>query len=187
MVGKQDFEDTLPSWKRSGRPEPPGVLDSVLQVIENAQVWPGNASPACGRSPPEPPWSRVEGNSQVNLPQMPPLPGGIRMGVDYINHPFASGLLPGRQPPAGFPVAFATFSHIKCSYSCFAKVTCTHKSVNISYTLVIMKDQLTNLCGNALLQNDITKIFLSNKTWLQAAAHTEVLAHAVVSRCDCRG
>ena len=30
----------------------------------------------------DPPWSRVEGNSYVNLPQMPPLRGGICMGVD---------------------------------------------------------------------------------------------------------
>jgi len=29
-----------------------------------------------------PPWSRVEGKSEVNLPQMPPLRGGICMGVD---------------------------------------------------------------------------------------------------------
>ena len=43
-----------------------------------------------------PPWSRVEGKSQVNLPHMPPLRGGICMGVDSINHPFAPGLPPGR-------------------------------------------------------------------------------------------
>ena len=36
---------------------------------------------ATSRSP-DPPWSRVEGKSQVNLPQMPPLRGGICMGVD---------------------------------------------------------------------------------------------------------
>ena len=32
--------------------------------------------------PPAPPWSRVEGKSQVHLQQMPPLRGGICMGVD---------------------------------------------------------------------------------------------------------
>ena len=43
-----------------------------------------------------PPWSRVEGKSQVNLLQMPPLRGGIGMGVDERNHLFAPGLPPGR-------------------------------------------------------------------------------------------
>ena len=45
---------------------------------------------------PELPWSRVEGKSQVNLPQMPPLRGGICMGVDYKNHLFVPGLPPRR-------------------------------------------------------------------------------------------
>ena len=31
---------------------------------------------------PSPPWSRDEGKSEVNHPQMPPLRGGICMGVD---------------------------------------------------------------------------------------------------------
>jgi hypothetical protein len=44
----------------------------------------------------QPPWSRVEGKSQVNLPQMPPLRGGSCMGVDQSNHPFAPRLPPGR-------------------------------------------------------------------------------------------
>ena len=35
------------------------------------------------------------GKSEVNLPQMPPNSGGIRMGVDSINHRFAPGLPPG--------------------------------------------------------------------------------------------
>ena len=42
------------------------------------------------------PWSRVQSKSYVNLPQTPPLRGGIRMGVDQRNHPFAPGLPPGR-------------------------------------------------------------------------------------------
>ena len=42
------------------------------------------------------PWSRVEGKFQVNLPQLPPLRGGICMGVDLKKHPFAPGLPPGR-------------------------------------------------------------------------------------------
>ena len=29
----------------------------------------------------DPPWSRVEGKSRVNLPQMPPLRGGVCMGA----------------------------------------------------------------------------------------------------------
>ena len=45
---------------------------------------------------PQPPWSQVEGKSQVNLPQMPPLQGGICMGVDQRNHLFFPGLPPGR-------------------------------------------------------------------------------------------
>ena len=44
-----------------------------------------------------PPWSRVEGKSQVNFPQMPPLRGGICMKVDLQKHPFAHGLPPGRR------------------------------------------------------------------------------------------
>ena len=46
-----------------------------------------------------PPWSRAEGKSEVNLPQMPHLQGGMCMGVDYRNHPFAPGLPPGRYCP----------------------------------------------------------------------------------------
>jgi len=42
----------------------------------------------------EPPCSRVEGKSQVNLPQMPPIRSGICMGVDQRNHLFALGLPP---------------------------------------------------------------------------------------------
>ena len=43
-----------------------------------------------------PPWSRLEGKSEVNLPQMPPRRGGIRTGVDERNYPFAPGLPSGR-------------------------------------------------------------------------------------------
>ena len=43
-----------------------------------------------------PPSSRVEGTSQVNLPQMQPLRDGICMRDDHGNHPFAPGLPPGR-------------------------------------------------------------------------------------------
>ena len=48
-----------------------------------------------------PPWSRVEGKSQVNFPQMPPLRGGICMGVDSRKHPFTP--VPPRvtPPPRG--------------------------------------------------------------------------------------
>ena len=42
-----------------------------------------------------PPWSRVEGKSYTNLPQMPPDSGGICMGVDLGNHRFAPELLLG--------------------------------------------------------------------------------------------
>jgi len=42
-----------------------------------------------------PPWSRVEGKSQVILPQMPPLRGGICVGVDQRDHPFALELPQG--------------------------------------------------------------------------------------------
>ena len=45
---------------------------------------------------PHPPWSRIEGNSQNDLPQMPSLRGGFFMGVDLRNHAFALGLPPGR-------------------------------------------------------------------------------------------
>ena len=44
---------------------------------------------------PYPPWSRVEGNSQHNLPPMPSLRGGIFMGLDQRNLPFALGCLQG--------------------------------------------------------------------------------------------
>ena len=40
------------------------------------------------------PWMQPRGKSQVNLPQMPPDPGGICMGVDSRNHRFAPGLPP---------------------------------------------------------------------------------------------
>ena len=44
-----------------------------------------------------PPWSRVEGKSQVNLPQMPPPRDGMCVWSDLKkNHPFAPGLPPGR-------------------------------------------------------------------------------------------
>ena len=39
-----------------------------------------------------PPWSRVQGKSKANLPQMPPLQGGICMEFDKRNHQFAPGL-----------------------------------------------------------------------------------------------
>ena len=45
----------------------------------------------------QPPWSRVEGKSEVNLPQMPLLRCGICMGVDSRKHPCAPGLPPGRR------------------------------------------------------------------------------------------
>jgi len=48
-----------------------------------------------------PPWSRVEGKSEVNLPQMLPPRGGICTGVDQRKLPFAPGLPPGHGPPVG--------------------------------------------------------------------------------------
>ena len=41
-------------------------------------------------------------NLRSHLRQMPPIRGGIRMGVDSRNHPFAPGL------PSGRPTVFAT-------------------------------------------------------------------------------
>ena len=55
-----------------------------------------DAAPPFQDGQPKPPWSRVESKSRVNLPQMPPLRGGICMGVDKRNHPFAPGSPPGR-------------------------------------------------------------------------------------------
>ena len=42
-----------------------------------------------------PPWMQPRGKFQVNLPQMPPLGGRIRIEVDSRNHLFAPGLSPG--------------------------------------------------------------------------------------------
>jgi len=54
-------------------------------------------------SPSKPPWSRVEGKSEVNLPRIPPLRGTICMGVDSRNHRFAPGLPPGWHGPRYHP------------------------------------------------------------------------------------
>jgi hypothetical protein len=58
-------------------------------------------------------WSRVEGKSQVNLPQMPLRRSGILMGVDLRNHTFAPGLpQEGRRMRERGPTSRAAFSRM---------------------------------------------------------------------------
>ena len=63
-------------------------------------VWAGPGSGLrpgrCLLGEEHPPWSRVQGKSQVSLPQMPPHPGSISMEVDWRYHQFAPGLPSGR-------------------------------------------------------------------------------------------
>ena len=54
---------------------------------------------------------QIWGKSQVNLPQMPPDSGGIWVGVDQRNHPFAPDLPPGWLAEHGFVVAVPEIYH----------------------------------------------------------------------------
>ena len=53
-----------------------------VEVLECGGTWSSVWSVGLKVESLEPPWSRVEGKSQVNLPQMPPFRGGICMEVD---------------------------------------------------------------------------------------------------------
>ena len=45
-------------------------------------------------------------------------------------------------------------SHTKCSFKSFCGSQLLQKSVNLSLTITYMKNKLTDLCGNYLLQDD---------------------------------
>ena len=64
--------------------------------------------------------------------------------------------IPVRSPArASVPLSIATtFISQKVSIKSFCESQSPHKSVNLFFTLVIIKNKLTNLCGNWLLQND---------------------------------
>jgi hypothetical protein len=99
------------------------LIDSGKEALQVLQLL----------DPSTPPWSRVGGKSEVNLPQMPPLRGGICMGVDYRNHPFAPGLPPGRFPAAlegSTPYStvvrrYFTSKKIRTSSTCPATLECS--------------------------------------------------------------
>ena len=68
----------------------------ALGIVCESHLQPTRCAP--------PPWSRVEGKSQVNLPHMSPLRDGISVGADSRNHPFAPGLpLASRHQPSTSP------------------------------------------------------------------------------------
>ena len=52
----------------------------------------------------------------------------------------------------------------------FCKSKFSHKSVNVLFIFVIVKDKLTNLCGNRLLQNDFIDTFCEMKSRCPPAA-----------------
>ena len=55
-------------------------------------------------------------------------------------------------------------SHIKCFEQPFCKSQFPRKSVNLFFMLVMMKDKLTDLCGNRLLQSDYVNTFCEIST-----------------------
>jgi len=79
-------------------------VEDCLEICPQLDSWVASQrvedDVACEPRPPGqrtllPPWSRVEGKSQVNVPKM--RRGGICMGVDSRNHSFAPGASPGRR------------------------------------------------------------------------------------------
>jgi hypothetical protein len=64
----------------------------------------------------------------------------------------------------------------------FRKSRFPHKSVNLSCVTTNIKDKLTDLCGNLLLQDDITNSFCETNADLRSAPRRSSLARATNDR-----
>ena len=66
----------------------------------------------------------------------------------------------------------------------FCKSLFQQKCVNLVFILVIIKDKLTDLCGNGLLQNDVINTFCEISSYAQDEREEKGLLRSSEGTCD---
>ena len=74
-------------------------------------------------------------------------------------HPYLHNVIHERPSPGEGPSPATALISQKVFVGSFCKSQFRHKLDNFFFVIVIIKDKLTDLCGNWLLKNDITNTF----------------------------